>query len=371
MKSLRAALERFLDSDNPGLLTPLAGALTPLAWLNARLQKSRRASYRTGKASSVHPGVPTVCVGNITAGGTGKTPLVEEVCALFKELGLKPAVISRGYGGALEGSVAVVCDGSKILLDAAQAGDEPVLLARRLGDTPVVISAKRINGARLAIDTLGAQALVLDDGYQHLKLARDLDIVVLDAARPFGNGNCLPRGLLREPPSALADAGALVLTRADGLKPVDLERVKSQLRQYNRSAPIIVAAHRQDCVVEWPDGERSELEWLEGKKLVAFAGIGKPAAFFGQLEEAGAQLVYAKAFADHHAYTAAELCELTQRGRKLGAAALITTEKDAVRLHHFLPLELPLKVVPLRVEITQADRDTLKTLLKGVIDSHR
>lgn len=370
-KNLREGAERYLNSDSPGGSKLLDWCLTQFSKVYAGIQTRRRQRYRNGTLNGAHPGVPTVCVGNITVGGTGKTPLVEEVCALFKELGLKPAVVTRGYAGALEGKVAVVTDGRELLLDAAQAGDEAVLLARRMNGTPVIISAKRIEGARVAIDRLGAQAIVLDDGFQHLSLARDLDIVVLDAARPFGNGKCLPRGTLRELPPALADAGALVLTRADALKRVDLMQVESQLRRHNKTAPIIVAAHRQDAVVGWPDGERSELTWLEGKRVVAFAGIGKPEAFFAQLEEAGAELVYKKGFADHHAYSVEEIGELTAKCREDRAQALVTTEKDAVRLLPMLPLDVPLKVVPLRVELNETDRDTLKTLLEGVIYKYR
>jgi tetraacyldisaccharide 4'-kinase len=373
--ALREGFERFLNSDSAGLASsPLSWLLAPLAILNAKIQYLRREGYRKGDCKSVHPGVPTVCVGNITLGGTGQTPLVEEVCALFTSLGLKPAVISRGYGGELEGSAAVVSDGEEVFLNAAQAGDEPVLLARRLTGVPVVIAAKRIDGARLAVDKLGAQALVMDDGYQHLKLARDLDIVVLDATRPFGNGFCLPRGMLREPPTALCDAGALILTRSDRLDRVELDRVEAQLRRYNSDAPILCANHRMDRVVGWPVedcGESDELRWLKGRKLLAFAGIGKPEAFFGQLEELGAELVGRASYSDHHAYTVADLQGLVRQCGEGGGEALVTTEKDAVRLMEYLPLGVPLKVVTLRVELTETDREALRTLIGSVTESYR
>ncbi|PLX41816.1 MAG: tetraacyldisaccharide 4'-kinase [Deltaproteobacteria bacterium] len=173
----------------------LLAPVTLLSGIYALIQYVRRNLYRRGFLKSSHAGVPTVCVGNITLGGTGKTPCVETICRLFIRMGKKPVIIARGYGGSLEGDVVVVSDGKEIMCSAAEVGDEPLLLSERLLEigVPVVIGAKRIDAARLAVGKLGAEAIVMDDGFQHLAIKRDLNIVVIDASRPFGNYLCLPR----------------------------------------------------------------------------------------------------------------------------------------------------------------------------------
>ncbi|PLX42161.1 MAG: tetraacyldisaccharide 4'-kinase [Deltaproteobacteria bacterium] len=347
------------------LLTPV----TLLSGLYALIQYTRRNLYREGVLKSRHAGVPTVCVGNITLGGTGKTPCVETVCRLLLSLGKKPVIIARGYGGSMEGDVVVVSDGREIKHSAAEVGDEPLLLSERLleAGVPVVIGAKRYDAARLAVDELGAEAIVMDDGFQHLAIKRDLNIVVIDASRPFGNLFCLPRGSLREPLSALRDAQLFLLTRAEGVGAISLNALKENLAAHNPQAPIITAAHTPDCFREAHTNERLPLAWVEGRKILAFAGIGNPGAFFLDLEELGARLLDSTPFPDHHEYTSAELGQLAKWARLSSASALVTTEKDLVRIEGLIKPEIMVAALLIKMSFSEQGGDILKASLEGII----
>lgn len=342
------------------LLAPLSAAST--AW--GAILRLRRNLYRDRVLTSAHPGVPTFCVGNLTLGGTGKTPLVEEICRLLLDLGHRPAIVSRGYGGKRGKGTLIASEGRGLVLaDPAQCGDEPYLLARHLPQVPVVVGVNRVEAARVAVERLGATCLVMDDGFQHLRLARDADIVVLDAQNPFGNGSVLPRGMLREPPQALQDADLVVLTRANGM---DKTQRAALMGPYCPGVPVLAAAHQHKGLREWPEGPERDVCALSGRKILAFAGIGKPEAFFADLERLGANLVESAAFPDHHAYARADLDVLLKRARLANADLLVTTEKDAVRLTPFLPLALPLCVLGLRLGFSPEDAETLGRLVATV-----
>ncbi len=324
------------------------------AWAYGRIQALRRAAYGRGLLRSEHPGVPVISVGNLAAGGTGKTPCVETICRVLLEAGLRPAVLSRGYKGSLQGAAGVVSDGSQVRLSPEAAGDEPVLLARRLPGVPVLVGRDRRETARLAVRRFGAQVLVLDDGFQHLSLARDLDVVLLDARRPFGNGHCLPRGLLRESPAALAGADLVLLTRTRRADSQRSEAVAAEVRRHNPSVPVLPTAHSPLALVDLTTGEAGPLEPLRGLKVLAFAGIGTPEAFFRELGDLGARVLQAVPFPDHHRYTPADVEQVINWARLMNAQALVTTEKDGVRLLPYLPLSLP--VLALRIEMAVLDR---------------
>jgi len=323
------------------------------AWLYGRAQALRRWAYRRGLLRSEHPGVPVVSVGNIAAGGTGKTPCVETICRLFLGAGVRPAVLSRGYKGSLRGGVGVVSDGEEVRLQPEEAGDEPVLLARRLPGVPVLVGRDRRVTGRLAVEQFGAQVLVLDDGFQHLRLARDLDVVLLDARHPFGNGHCFPRGLLRETPRALAEADLVLLTRTRRSDSQQTEAVRGAVRRHNPSVPVLPTAHAPLALVDVASGEAGGLERLAGLKVLAFAGIGTPEAFFRELGELGAKVLEAVPFPDHHRYARPDLDQLEHWAGLMNAQALVTTEKDGVRLLEHLPLRLP--VLALRIEMSVLD----------------
>jgi tetraacyldisaccharide 4'-kinase len=322
--------------------------LAPLEALYRRLVDVRNASYRLGLLRSRDLGCPVVSVGNVTVGGTGKTPAVELAVQTLSELGLRPAVVSRGYRRR-SGGVQVVADTASIRLEPEDAGDEPFLLARRLPGIPVVVGGNRHAAARLAVQRFGATAVVLDDGFQHRTLAKDLEILMVRAHRPWGNGRLLPRGPLREPLAALARAHLVVVT---GARPADdLAEIRACVARHRGAAPVLAA--RAAPVECWEArGMRSRaLADLRGQVLVGFAGIAAPDAFAATLAELGVVLAGWVPLPDHHWYSHRDVRRLDARARAVEAAGLVTTEKDWVRLRT-LPLpDRPLYVVSVKLAL--------------------
>ncbi len=291
---------------------------------------------------------PVVAVGNLTVGGTGKTPAVELAVRTLGELGRRAAVVSRGYRRRTSG-VQVVADTASIRLDVEDAGDEPFLLARRLPGVPVVVGSNRHEAARVARERFGATAIVLDDGFQHRTLAKDLEIVMARAHRPWGNGRLFPRGPLREPLSALARAGLVVATGA--AVPGDAAEVAETVRRYAPWAPVVAARY---AAVECWEAARMRpkpLADMAGLRVLAFAGIGHPDSFRRTLTDLGTVVADLVSFADHHWYTRRDLAALDDRAAALGVDVLVTTEKDWVRLRRLpLPAQV-LYVVSVRLEL--------------------
>jgi tetraacyldisaccharide 4'-kinase len=290
---------------------------------------------------------------------------VEAVCGVVLDCGRQPAVLSRGYGGDLEGAVGVVSDGKRVLLGPEKAGDEPVLLARKLPGVPVLVGPDRRVTARQAVDQHGAQVLVLDDGFQHLRLARDLDIVTVDAREPFGNGHCIPRGLLREAPKALGDAGLILLTRTRSANPRRVDWAQDAVRRYNLEAPVLRTSYAAVDLVNLHGGEPQPPARLRDLKVLAFAGIGSPEAFFQDLNALGARVLEAIPFPDHHPYGAADVAQLESWARLMNVEALVTTEKDGMRLAPLLPLNLPLLVLRIEFRIEE-EPETFRQLIREV-----
>jgi len=344
------------------LSLPLSGP----AWVYGRAQAVRRWGYRGGIARAHRAGVPVISVGNITAGGTGKTPCVEAVCRVLLADGRRPAVLSRGYGGSLQEPWGIVSDGRRLMMNAREAGDEPVLLAKRLPSVPVLVGQDRRVTAQAAVERCGAQILVLDDGFQHLRLARDLDIVTVDARDPFGNGHCFPRGLLREQPRALGDAGLILLTQTSRLDGRRIQTVLTAIRRFNRRAPILNTFHSPVELVDLGSGEVWPLARLQGLKVLAFAGIGHPETFFQILDSAGARVLEAVPFPDHHTYVPPDLAKLRSWGRLMNVQALITTEKDAVRLEDEPPGDVPVLALRIELKIREGEAEFLRLIRRAV-----
>ena len=315
----------------PPRSVPLRYALWPFSLLYRAATGAHRAAYDLGLLAREHVPVPVVSVGNLTVGGTGKTPLVALICTLLEQEGIRTAVVSRGYKRRGAGDVTVVSrgDGEGPRIDVRAAGDEPYWLARSLPRSAVVVAARRAQGARLAVTELGAQAIVTDDGYQHHRLARDLDLLVMDAACPVDSGWVLPAGALREPPRAASRASALILAQCDPAG--GCGAAEALFRRHNRRAPVF---HSRARPVEWirPDGGRRSPADLAGQSLAAFCGIGRPHRFLEDLRRAGAEVPVFVPFPDHHWYTDQDLRALSRRARAAGATEWITTEKDFVRL---------------------------------------
>jgi tetraacyldisaccharide 4'-kinase len=296
--------------------------LAPPSWLYRGAIFLRNRHYdRPAAVRSVS--VPVVSVGNITVGGTGKTPIVSWIAVQLQSMGCKPAIVSRGYGGIAGRGPVFVSRGAGPLCDAAQAGDEPVQLAASLPGVRVVVGSDRWAGAAAAAAE-GADVVILDDGFQHRRLARDLDIVLLDASNPFDNGRVIPAGRLREPLHALGRAQWVLLTRThpDTAYP----RIESAVRKHAPEATLLLADHRPLGFVDATGREVSA-----PRRAVVFCGIGNPGRFRDDIGELGIDVVGFRAFRDHHVYTGAEIEELRQNARN-EEAVLVTTEKDLARI---------------------------------------
>ncbi|RLB16174.1 MAG: tetraacyldisaccharide 4'-kinase [Deltaproteobacteria bacterium] len=271
-------------------------------------------------------------IGNLTAGGTGKTPAVEMAATWALEQGYRPAVLSRGYGGRFKGEALVVSDGKEIRSNPDVSGDEPYFLAKRLRYIPVIVSQKRYFGGLLACEKLGADFLILDDGFQHLELRRDLDIVLVDGANPFGNRYLLPRGPLREPVESLERTDVVFLTRWSGG-----EKDKMTLRYLSEilpGKPIFPSNHVATRVVFPGKAGKTTVGVgdLEGKRAVAFAGIARPDYFRAALESLGMEVLAFEPFRDHHNYSPEEIKNLLARKEHLHAHYLLMTGKDWVKV---------------------------------------
>lgn len=287
----------------------------------------RNALYDRGILRIRRLPVPVVSVGNLTVGGTGKTPLVIHLAEFLRDQGKRPAILSRGYGGRPRGPVEVVSDGKRLLSEPVICGDEPYMMARRLPDVPVLTGPERFLTGRAAVDRFGANVLLLDDGFQHRRLYRDADILVVHARRPFGNGRLLPRGPLREPLESLRRVRWVIRT---GPGPVDGEQeVPLSLPGYGRRP--LRALHQPARLVRVADGEILLPGFLEGKKVCAFAGIGSPEAFRRTLESLGCKVSPFLAYPDHHRFSPEDLGEI-RRAAAGEASWCVTTEKDAARL---------------------------------------
>lgn len=331
-------------------------ALAPLLVLSkayGEIQTARRWAYRVGLKKSYRPRVPVISIGNITVGGTGKTPCVEAVCRIILKAGKKPAILTRGYGGKFKGNYAIVSDGDKILLTPSEAGDEPVLLANALPGVPVLVGADRKTTAKLAVEKFGVGALLLDDGFQHLRLARDLDIITMDATNPFANGHCLPRGFLREKLQALTAANLILLTHADKIDDGKIEILKKKIQKLSGQTPILKTRHKPTGCIDVKTGETKGLQALKELKVLAFAGIGNPEIFFQSLKELGATVLQSEPFPDHHVYKQHEIKKLDDWADLMNADALTTTEKDRARLTSFPPTAKPILSLCMELDIME------------------
>ena len=356
-----------------GLVRAGLAALEPACILYWAGVTARAGLYASGWLKSYYPGRPTLCVGNLTVGGSGKTPAVALICQLLLQKGLKPAILSRGFGRGSSGLIAIA-PGEKPWAGpkdgVSRVGDEIVMLRDILAHVPIVVGADRAAAARLCVERFGPDVLVMDDGFGHLRLRRDLDILTLDATNPFGNGKLLPCGTLREPISALSRAEVAILTRTDQATRTQLEATRNRLKLINPNLTVINSVHRPTCLRRLSDMRRFDLDFLLGKRVLAVCGIAKPESFFLTLSRLGASVTRV-AFPDHHLFSRRETAALFARLKTEGHELIVTTEKDAVRLSDQLPEEaqstfaLQIELSPCTPEETEALSEVILAHISG------
>jgi tetraacyldisaccharide 4'-kinase len=331
-------------------MNPLSSLiLPPLSAIYSVVTRVRISSYKRGWLSVSKLSAPVISVGNLTTGGTGKTPLVDWVCkAVVHETGKRVCVLTRGYGRANPQSQVVVSDGTRLLAAEREAGDEPYLLAQNLlGIAAVVSNPDRVAAGKWAIKNLGSEVFVLDDGFQHLRLVRDLDIVTIDATNPWGGGRLLPYGRLREPRASLSRADCIVVTRTEQAE--DTLSLTKSVQRLAGAIPVFTS-RMMPSGIHRLNGESVNNDDLPAQPVAAFCGVGNPESFFNQLRQEGYTAVFTRAFADHHDYSQGDLNQLIKEAKNHGATGLITTAKDALKLDS-LALELPCYVLEIKISI--------------------
>ena len=346
--------------------------------------KTRRFLYNVRILRDSTLGVQVIAIGNLTVGGTGKTPVVEKFARVLQDEGRTVAILSRGYRSKpppfqvwllnkllfREDTTPprVVSDGKSLLLDSEAAGDEPYMLASNLKDVVVLVDKDRVKSGRYAIEKFGCDTLLLDDGFQYWKLrGRRHDIVLIDCQQPFGNERLLPRGTLREPPSHLARASTIFITKSDG----QTEALRKRIAQYNSTAGIIECVHHPLYFEDVFTGERRELDEIKGRKVASLSGIAQPESFEQSLVKLGGGLVYSKRFADHHRFTQQEILNAINRSKKRQAELIITTQKDAVRFPKIDRRDLPIYFMRVEIKIMSGASDFLDCVRKICFLDHR
>jgi tetraacyldisaccharide 4'-kinase len=364
MERLEVYLLDVVQGSRPGKGAAfLRATLGGLSHVFTGVVQFRLWAYEHGLLKHHTLGCQVLSVGNLTVGGTGKTPVVELLARSLQQNGRRVAILSRGYkrksqkrssrqrwkdfwGGLDNDPPLVVSDGIRLLIEPAFSGDEPYMLAKNLPNVAVIVGKNRVQSGRYAIRKLRCDTLILDDGFQHLALKHRLDMVLVDRTNPFGNGRTLPRGLLREPIRNVKRAGFIFITKSNG---DGAEELRTRLRELNPTAEISECRHCPRYLKHLFEEETETLDYLRGKKVLALSGIAVPAGFERELVLHGATVVEHRIFADHHRYSLQEILDVVNRGLSLGVDAIITTEKDAVRVPHLERRDLPM--LYLRVEI--------------------
>jgi len=334
--------------------------LSPLAFLSFFYKQAittRLLLYSLGfiKVKSLPQRV--ISVGNITVGGTGKTPLVIELAEMFKERSYPISILSRGYKGKYKNKVFLVADHEKIWAKPEQCGDEPYLLAKKLPGVPIIVGIDRYLGGLYALQNFQSKILILDDGFQYLSLKRDLNLLLLDATLPFGNGWLFPRGILREPINQVKRADAVILTKAS--KSANILILKEKLLNVKKEMPIFATDYTPSKI--WmPEGKFYAPEFLKGKKVLAFCGIGRPQSFKETLIKLEPKFLEIENFPDHHWYKEKDWQELNAKAKEINADILLTTEKDWIRLQDFPLGAVPLGVLSVRHSFLNNDEINFK-----------
>ena len=364
--------EKGSDENQPAGIVLLLALLKGVSHIFAAVVAFRYFLYNSGIMRRFPLGIQVISIGNVTAGGTGKTPVTEIFARTLCEAGRKVAILSRGYRRKeapwyrrmftqVIDPPLVVSDGRRVLLDSVVGGDEPYMLASNLPGVAVLVDRNRVKAGRYAIKRLGCDTIILDDGFQYQKLKHSIEVVLVDSTNPFGNGHMLPRGVLREPARHLKRADIIFLTKCRG----DVSAVKDEIRKYNRTAEIVECNHTPRLLRDVWSREEYPLGWLDGKTVCTLSGIASPKGFENSLRHMGSKVVWCDRYADHHRYDSSEILYALNRTADMGADALVTTEKDAVRFPRFETS--PVKCLYLRIAIEiLAGHESFKDIINRI-----
>ncbi len=320
-----------------------------------------------------------ISIGNITVGGTGKTPTAQKMAVLIQKMGYKVVILNRGYRSHFGKEIGVVSDGKKIFMTAYEAGDEAYLMAKTLPGIPVVIGKNRAITGKYAVEKLGAEVIIMDDGYQHWQLERDLDVVLVDTLNMFGNGCVLPRGTLREPLENLDRGDLFLLTKTDQSSILSRMQLRKTISRYNADAPVIESVHHPKNFVEIADWYKGiaqnfkDLEELKGKDVMVFSAIGNPSSFEQTLSSIGLNIMEAVRYPDHHDYGMLEMQYISERASSKKAVAMVATAKDAVKIPTefiYSAREIPLYILNMDIQVTEGYDQFKECILHAIQKEH-
>ncbi len=361
---MKRTLYTFITTKQRGFIPSLFRTLLmPLSWLYGTVIWIRNYCFTSGIFKQKRLPCAVISVGNIVAGGTGKTPAVAAIAKLLQNKDFQVAILLRGYKRRSGGEIMVVSDGENRLCSKEESGDEADMLTRQLPNVPIIVGKRRYLTGEAAIDRFKSDVLILDDGFQHRQLARDVDILTIDATQPFGTGALLPIGTLREPISAIERADIILLTRTDVIS-TNIADLKAELNRLAPNTPILESIH-QPTSLYWLNNTNKHstmpIENLTEKRLLAVCGIGNPDAFVATLEKYNPEAVELFAFPDHHVYTESDFQQIQRRMQHCGAEWIITTQKDEQKLES-LSTELPIAVLAIELVITDGEDALMNAL---------
>ncbi|MBW2429980.1 MAG: tetraacyldisaccharide 4'-kinase [Deltaproteobacteria bacterium] len=376
---MKQKVESVMTGEGKAPLISLASALYTISLFYGAGLKLRELAYRRKVMPSRRLPCKVICVGNITVGGTGKTPMAMHVAQEIKNLGYQVAIVSRGYRGGAASRGGIVSDGKSICMGPEQAGDEPYMIARGLKAIPVIVGKNRYAAGMLAVNKFQPDVIVLDDGFQHLRLKRDIDLVLLDYAHPFGNTHLLPRGILREPISSLVRGTACILSRYQADRNDAATTSIDLIKKYTPPGRVFTSSHDPYCYAVKSGQQipvngiidrysRQEVDGLTKEPIFGFSGIARNADFQNTVKDLGFKANGFLEFSDHHHYTAHDLNDIQSKAENAGARRLITTEKDLVRLSP--PNPFPLELIVVGVEVSFGnDQPQFMSFLKKQLSS--
>ncbi len=361
---MKRILYNFITTKQHGVLPILFRILlTPLSWLYGFIVWIRNYCFTVGIIKQKQLPCSVISIGNIVVGGTGKTPAIATIAKLLQNKGLQVAILLRGYKRRSKEGITFVSDGKNLLCSREESGDEADMLARTLNNIPVVVGKQRYQVGKATLDRFNSDVVLLDDGFQHRHLSRNIDILTIDANQPFGTGSLLPVGSLREPKRSIQRADIILLTRTDAVSTY-LSNLKTELNQLAPNTPILESIH-QPTSLYWLSHKDKHttipIQNLKGKRLIAVCGIGNPTSFVSSLEKYSPEKIELLDFPDHHVYSQSDLHEIQHRMKQHDAKWIVTTQKDEQKFAA-LTTELPILVLAIELVITDGEKILMDAL---------